>query len=85
MKLFIDSADPKEIADCAATGLIDGVTTNPTLAAKAGLGSLERIRGTRRVYDNDDFKTEILAASIRHITHVRESALAGAGAKLKAE
>jgi len=80
MKLFIDSADPKEIADCAATGLIDGVTTNPSLAAKTGLGSLERIRGTRRIYDND-FKTEILAASIRHITHVRESALAGAGAK----
>ncbi len=37
MKLFIDSADPKEIADCAATGLIDGVTTNPSLAAKTGL------------------------------------------------
>ncbi|HUO93631.1 MAG TPA: fructose-6-phosphate aldolase [Rhizomicrobium sp.] len=179
MKLFIDSADPKEIAECAATGLIDGVTTNPSLAAKTGLNfleSLERIcalvpgsisaevlavdaqgmisegerfakvaknvtikvpltwdglkacralsdnghkvnvtlcfqpvqammaakagatyispfigrlddagqdgmeliREIRHIYDNYDFKTEILAASIRHVTHVRDCALAGA-------
>lgn len=179
MKLFIDSADPKEIADCAATGLIDGVTTNPSLAAKTGLDfrhSLERIcalvpgsvsaeviatdaagmiaegeslaqvapnvtikvpltwdglkacrslsekglkvnvtlcfqpvqalmaakagarfispfigrlddagqdgmeliREIRHIYDNYDFATEILAASIRHVTHVRDAALAGA-------
>ena len=36
MKLFIDSADPKEIAALVATGLVDGVTTNPSLAAKTG-------------------------------------------------
>jgi len=36
MKLFLDSADPKEIATLAATGLVDGVTTNPSLAAKTG-------------------------------------------------
>lgn len=179
MKLFIDSADPKDIADCAATGLIDGVTTNPSLAAKTGLDfreSLERIaklvpgsisaevlavdaagmiaegerlasvaknvtikvpltwdglracraltekghtvnvtlcfqpvqammaakagatyispfigrlddagqdgmeliREIRHIYDNYDFSTQILAASIRHVTHVRDAALAGA-------
>jgi len=180
MKLFIDSADPKDIADCAATGLIDGVTTNPSLAAKTGLNfleSLERIcalvpagsisaevlavdadgmiaegerfarvaknvtikvpltwdglkacrvlsdkghtvnvtlcfqpvqammaakagatyispfigrlddagqdgmeliREIRHIYDNYDYKTQILAASIRHVTHVREAAFAGA-------
>ena len=37
MKIFIDSADPKEIRELAKTGLVDGVTTNPTLAAKTGL------------------------------------------------
>ena len=37
LKLFIDSADPKEIRELAATGLVDGVTTNPSLAAKSGL------------------------------------------------
>jgi transaldolase len=35
MKLFIDSADPKEIRDCVEQGIIDGVTTNPSLLAKA--------------------------------------------------
>lgn len=179
MKLFIDSADPKEIADCAATGLVDGVTTNPSLAAKTGLDflhSLERIcklvpgpisaevlavhaeemisegerfarvaenvtikvpltwdglkacralrdkglmvnvtlcfqpvqammaakagatfispfigrlddagqdgveliREIRHIYDNYEFPTQILAASIRHVTHIRDAALAGA-------
>ena len=36
MKLFLDSADPGEIAKLAETGLVDGVTTNPSLAAKSG-------------------------------------------------
>ncbi|MEY4879429.1 MAG: fructose-6-phosphate aldolase [Pseudomonadota bacterium] len=179
MKLFLDSADPKEIEALVATGLIDGVTTNPTLAAKTGLSffdslaaickmvpgsvsaevtaitanemiaegkkltaiapnitvkvpltwdglracktlsdaghtvnvtlcfspnqallaakagatyispfvgrlddgghdGMELIREIREIYDNYDFRTEILAASIRHATHVREAALAGA-------
>lgn len=36
MKFFIDTADVKEISGLAATGMVDGVTTNPTLAAKEG-------------------------------------------------
>jgi transaldolase len=36
MKFFVDTADLTEIRDLAATGLIDGVTTNPSLIAKAG-------------------------------------------------
>ena len=36
MKFFVDTADVAEIEDLAATGLLDGVTTNPTLIAKAG-------------------------------------------------
>jgi len=36
MKIFIDSADLSEIRDAADMGVIDGVTTNPTLVAKAG-------------------------------------------------
>jgi transaldolase len=179
MKFFIDSADPKDIAEAAATGLVDGVTTNPSLAAKtgrpfpeslkaicdlvkgsvsaevtatdadamiaegkklaaiapnitvkvpltwaglkackslvndghtvnvtlcfspvqallaakagatyispfigrvddAGQDGMQLIREIRQIYDNYGFATQILAASIRHITHVREAALAGA-------
>ena len=36
MKFFIDTADLTEIRDLATTGLLDGVTTNPSLVAKAG-------------------------------------------------
>lgn len=36
MKIFIDTADLSEIAKWLNTGIIDGVTTNPTLLMKAG-------------------------------------------------
>ncbi|VVC00233.1 putative transaldolase [uncultured archaeon] len=36
MKIFIDSADPEKIRRFAASGLVDGVTTNPSLMLKAG-------------------------------------------------
>jgi len=179
MKLFIDSADIKEIREYADSGFVDGVTTNPSLAAKTGrdyvdvleeicgivkgsvsaevlatefdgmmaqghrfskiaknitikvpltwdglkacralsaeglavnvtlcfspvqammaakagasyispfIGRVDDvgedgvglIRDIRAIYDNYDFKTNILAASIRSVSHVRESALAGA-------
>ncbi len=179
MQLFIDSADVAELRAAAASGLIDGVTTNPSLIAKSGrrmkeaiaeicsiipgpvsaeavatevegmlaegrylariapnvvvklpltenglracrmlsdegvrvnvtlcftavqallaakagayfispfigrlddkgLDGMELIRDIRRVYDNYGFSTNILAASIRSIEHVRQSALAGA-------
>jgi len=179
MKIFLDTADAKEIRETAASGLIDGVTTNPSLAAKTGrdyveslreiativngpisaevlatdydgmmkqarilihigkhiaikvpltwdglrvckelsaegimvnvtlcfspmqamlaakagaafispfIGRLDDIgedgmgliRDIRTVYDNYGYKTEILAASVRHVMHVREAALAGA-------
>ena len=36
MKFFIDSADISEIKEAASMGIIDGVTTNPSLVAKTG-------------------------------------------------
>jgi transaldolase len=36
MKFFVDTADVAEIKDLAASGLLDGVTTNPSLIMKAG-------------------------------------------------
>ncbi len=179
MKFFVDTADTGEIADLAATGLVDGVTTNPSLIAKSGrvfteviaeicaltdgpvsaevvaldaagmiaegrklaaiasnvcvklpltleglkacralvgqgiqtnvtlcfsanqallaakagatfvspfigrlddlnLDGMELIEDIRLIYDNYGFETEILAASIRTVNHVREAALIGA-------
>ena len=179
MKLFLDCANPKEIAALADTGLVDGITTNPSLASKTGLSlfdalknicalvsgpvsaevtatdtktmvaegkrlaeiapnitikvpltwdglvacrqlsadghavnvtlcfspnqallaakagatfispfigrlddaghdGMDVVREIRLIYDNYGFTTEILAASIRHATHVRDAAMAGA-------
>jgi transaldolase len=179
MKIFLDTADVAEIREYAASGLVDGVTTNPSLAAKTGkdygeslkeitgivkgsvsaevlatefegmmkegravskiaknitikvpltwdglkacralsdeglmvnvtlcfspvqammaakagatfispfIGRVDDvgedgiglIRDIRTIYDNYGYKTEILAASIRSVSHVREAALAGA-------
>jgi len=36
MKFFVDTADVDEIRELSATGLVDGVTTNPSLVAKTG-------------------------------------------------
>lgn len=179
MKFFVDTAEIEEIRELAPTGLVDGVTTNPSLvmksgrdfreviaeiceavdgpvsaevtaleagkmieegrslakiagnvvvklpltidgvtackaltddaiktnvtlcfsanqallAAKAGatyispfigrlddinIDGMDLIREIRIIYDNYDFRTEILAASIRSANHVKEAALAGA-------
>ncbi len=43
MKFFIDTADLGEIRDFAVTGLLDGVTTNPSLIAKSGGNILDVI------------------------------------------
>ena len=80
----------------------EGIKTNVTLcfsanqallAAKAGatfispfigrlddinIDGMDLIREIRMIYDNYDFQTEILAASIRSANHVKESAIAGA-------
>jgi transaldolase len=44
MKFFVDTADATEIRELAATGLLDGVTTNPSLIAKSGRNLIETIK-----------------------------------------
>ncbi|MBL8638419.1 MAG: fructose-6-phosphate aldolase [Alphaproteobacteria bacterium] len=44
MKFFVDTADIEEIRDLAATGLLDGVTTNPSLIMKSGKAFLPLIQ-----------------------------------------
>ena len=43
-----------------------------------GLDGMELIEEIRTIFDNYDFKTQILAASIRTVNHVKEAALIGA-------
>jgi transaldolase len=44
MKFFVDTADTNDIRELAETGLLDGVTTNPSLINKAGRNFLEVVK-----------------------------------------
>ncbi|MCG8506096.1 MAG: fructose-6-phosphate aldolase [Sphingomonadales bacterium] len=51
MKFFVDTANLDDIRELAATGLLDGVTTNPSLIKKAGGDFLETIAEICRIVD----------------------------------
>jgi transaldolase len=53
MKFFVDTADVGEIRELAETGLLDGVTTNPSLIMKAGRPMLEVIEEICSVVEGD--------------------------------
>jgi len=51
MKFFADTAEISEIRELAATGLLDGVTTNPSLVHKSGREFLDVVREIASVVD----------------------------------
>lgn len=51
MKLFIDTANINEIKEASALGIIDGVTTNPTLIAREGRDFVSVVREICQVVD----------------------------------
>jgi transaldolase len=51
MKFFIDTADVKEIREANELGLVDGVTTNPSLIAKSGRRFEEVIKEITGIVD----------------------------------
>ncbi len=51
MKFFVDTADTDEIRDLANTGLVDGVTTNPSLVAKSGRKFLDVVEEICTIVD----------------------------------
>src|SRR5262249_50508002 len=51
MKFFVDTADTGEIRELAATGLLDGVTTNPSLVAKSGRKFVDVIKEICAIVD----------------------------------
>ena len=61
MKLFIDSANPVEVEEMSALGIIDGVTTNPSLAVKAGVTYKEAVRRILKAV-KDNVSLEVLSA-----------------------
>ncbi|RMF05219.1 fructose-6-phosphate aldolase [Candidatus Woesearchaeota archaeon] len=51
MEIFIDTAIIDEIKEAASYGLVDGVTTNPSLAAKAGKNYVETLKEISQIVD----------------------------------
>lgn len=60
MKFFIDTADVQEIREAHALGLVDGVTTNPTLIAKSGRKFKDVIKEITAIVDGP-ISAEVIA------------------------
>ncbi len=61
MKLFVDTGDIEEVKKAAAWGILDGVTTNPTLIAKAGKGFRETVLAICEAVPGGDISAEVVA------------------------
>jgi len=72
MKFFVDTADTKDIAELAATGLLDGVTTNPSLIHKSGRKFLEVVEEICGLV-NGPVSAEVVA--LDHETMMKEAAI----------
>jgi len=76
MKFFIDTADVDEIRDLAATGLLDGVTTNPSLVAKTGRDFFEVVAEICDIVDGPvsaevtAVETDAMLAEARVLTQI---------------
>ncbi len=70
MKFFVDTADTAAIAELAATGLLDGVTTNPSLIAKSGRDFIEV---TREICGLTSGPVSAEVVALDHETMLREA------------
>ena len=70
MKIFVDTADLKEIEELASWGVIDGVTTNPTLVAKTGLSFKDIVN---KIFDLVDGPISLEAVSTKAEDIVKEA------------
>jgi transaldolase len=66
MKFFIDSADIKEIREANAMGVLDGVTTNPSLIAKSGRKFLDVIKEICEIVDGP-ISAEVISTDMQGI------------------
>lgn len=51
MKLFLDTANVEEIKEIASWGVLNGVTTNPSLVAKEGIDFKTRVKEICKIVD----------------------------------
>ncbi|MEO0074825.1 MAG: fructose-6-phosphate aldolase [candidate division WOR-3 bacterium] len=72
MKIFIDSADVKEIKEVASWGILDGVTTNPTLVAKTGREIKECVSEICQIVDGP-ISVEIISTEAQEMVKEAEA------------
>lgn len=72
MKFFVDTADTNDIRELAATGLLDGVTTNPSLIHKSGRKFLEVVEEICGLVEGP-VSAEVVA--LDHETMMKEAAV----------
>ena len=66
MKFFLDTANLEEIKKVAAWGIIDGVTTNPSLIATEGIAIEEQIRKICDLIDGE-ISAEVVSVSAKEM------------------
>jgi transaldolase len=66
MKIFLDTANLDELRKGAGLGIVDGVTTNPSLIAKEGIVVEEQIRNICEIIDGD-ISAEVVATDSRNM------------------
>ena len=70
MKFFVDTTDIADIREMADTGLLDGVTTNPSLIAKSGRDFMEV---TKEICDIVDGPVSAEVVALDHDTMMKEA------------
>ncbi|OWZ84575.1 fructose-6-phosphate aldolase [Natranaerobius trueperi] len=70
MKIFLDTANIDEIKSAVSLGVVDGVTTNPSLVAKEGISLIKRISEIAEICDGP-ISAEVIATE--HKEMVREA------------
>lgn len=67
MEIFIDSADPKEIEEAFGLGVVDGVTTNPSLMAKYGKDLFQTISEICKIADGYPVSVEVASTNYKNM------------------
>lgn len=70
MQFFIDTADLDEIREAQELGILDGVTTNPSLMAKVGISGKDAVfKHYKTICDivNDNVSAEVIATDFKNI------------------
>jgi transaldolase len=67
MKLFVDTGRVEEVRKAAEWGIVDGVTTNPSLIAQAGRGFKETVLEICSILPNGSISAEVVGTTVEEI------------------